>query len=47
MAFALLYIWLNESVDILVTAFKYILCCKSPEDDHWSGPKHVSIESAQ
>jgi hypothetical protein len=40
-AFALLYIWLNGSVDILVTAFKYILCCKSPEDGHWSGPKHV------
>jgi hypothetical protein len=24
--FALLYFWLNGSVDILVTAFKYILC---------------------
>jgi hypothetical protein len=47
MAFALLYIWLNRSVDILVTAFKYILCCKSLEDGHWSGPEHVSVESAQ
>jgi hypothetical protein len=35
------YIWLNGSIDILVTAFKYILCCKSPEDGHWSGLKHV------
>jgi hypothetical protein len=40
-AFALLYIWLNGSVDILVTALKYIFYYKSPEDGHWSGPKHV------
>jgi hypothetical protein len=38
----------DKSVDILVTPFKYIFGCKSPEDGHWSGPKHVVyVESAQ